>query len=133
MTGQTVILAGQSQRSFAKALIDAAPPYAVVNVREAKRSTEQNDKMWAMLSDISRAKPQGRMHTPDIWKALAMNACGHAVQFEAGLDGRPFPVGFRSSRLTKSQMSDLIEFLYSYGAEHGVEWSEPVGKETEAA
>ena len=49
-----------------------------------------------------------------------MSACGHAVQFEMGLDGKPFPVGFRSSRLTKKQFSDLIEFIYSWCAEKGL-------------
>ena len=126
---QTIILRGPEQRALAKRMIDAAPVDGVVKIGAAKRSTEQNDKMWAMLSDISRAKPEGRMHTPETWKALFMSACGHAVQFEHGLDGQPFPVGFRSSRLTKAQMSDLIEFIYSYGSEHGVVWSEPVHME----
>ena len=121
---QTVILHGASQRAFAKSLIDRAPGGAVLTIREATRTDDQNAKMWAMLSDVSRAKPEGRRHTAEVWKCLFMSACGHAVQFEAGLDGRPFPVGFRSSRLTKSQMSDLIEFIYAYGAEHGVPWSD---------
>lgn len=124
--GQTVILRGRAQRDLAKRLIDLAPDNAVFNVREATRSAEQNDKMWAMISDVSRARPEGRLHTADVWKALFMQSCGHEVQFEHGLDGRPFPVGFRSSHLNKSQMSDLIECIYAYGAEHGVVWSEPM-------
>lgn len=127
MTGQTVILYSTAQRQFAKRLIDIAPAEAVVNVREATRNTDQNARMWAMLSDVSRARPEGRCHTPDVWKALMMKACGHAVQFVVGIDGEPFPVGFRSSRLTKSQMSDLIEFIYAYGAEHKIKWSETYG------
>lgn len=129
MTGQTVILHGPHQRALARSLIDRAPEGAVVNIREATRTTDQNKKMHAMLSDISRAKPRGLRHTPDIWKAIIMRECGHEVQFCHGLDGQPFPVGFRSSRLSKSQMSDLIEFMYAFGAEHGVVWSD----ETEAA
>lgn len=124
MNGQTVILAGDRQRELAMALINRAPQFAVVNIREAKRTTDQNSKLWAMLSDISRAKPDGRMLTPETWKVLFMHACGHAVRFEAGLNGEPFPVGFRSSRLTKSQMGDLIDFISAYGAAHGVQWSD---------
>ena len=67
------------------------------------------------------AKPEGRKHTPEVWKCLLMSACGHAVQFEVGLDGTPFPVGFRSSRLSKHQMSELIEFTMAYAAKHGVQ------------
>ena len=125
MNGQTIILAGESQRQLAKRLIDRAPPQAVINIREGKRTLDQNAKLWAMLSDISRAKPDGRKHTPEVWKALFMHACGHAVQFEAGLSGQPFPIGFRSSRLTKREMVDLIDFIGAYGEEHGVLWSDP--------
>jgi len=119
-SGQTVILVGDIQRAFAKRLIDAAPAGAVVNVRQATRTIDQNDLMWALLSDLSRAKPQGRKETPDMWKAIIMKACGHAVQFTMGIDGEPFPVGYRTSKLTKAQMSDMIEFIYAYGAENGV-------------
>ena len=124
MTGQTVILRGEAQRALAKSLIDRAPGNAVVKIRPASRSLDQNAKLWAMISDVSRAKPDGLCHTPEVWKALFMSACGHSVQFEHGLDGQPFPIGFRSSRLTKAQMSDLIEFIYAYGAEKGVAWSD---------
>lgn len=129
MSGQTVILEGPRSRALACDLIQRAPMLAVVNIREATRTGEQNAKLWAMLSDVSRAKPMGRRHTPDVWKALFMHACGHAVAFEAGLSGEPFPIGFRSSRLTKRQMSDLIEFIMAWGSEQGVNWSD----ETRAA
>jgi hypothetical protein len=121
---QTVLLVGASQRSFAKSLIDRAPVGAVLTIREANRSTDQNAAMWAMLSDISRAKPDGRHHTPEVWKELMMHACGHAVQFEMGLNGQPFPVGFRSSKLNKSQMADLLTFIRQWGDEKGVPWSD---------
>lgn len=126
MSGQTIILRGDSQRNLAKAFIDQAPVDAVITVKEATRNTDQNARMWAMLSDVSRAKPDGRRHTTDVWKALFMQACGHEVQFMHGLtDGSPFPIGFRSSRLTVRQMADLITFIQAYGDEKGVKWSEP--------
>ena len=128
MTGQTVILRQPAHREYAKRLIDAAPEGAVMNVREATRTTEQNAKMWAMLSDVSRAKPEGRVWTTDVWKAAFMHALGHEILWQPGLDGRtPFPAGFRSSRLTKDQMSDLIEVIAEYGARHGVKWSDEYG------
>ena len=123
MTGQTVRLVGPSQRQFAKQMIDSAPVGAVVNIREATRSLDQNAMMWALLSDISRAKPQGRCHTTEIWKCLFMASCGHQVQFVLGLDGNPFPVGFSTSRMTKAQMADLITFILQWGDEQGVAWS----------
>ena len=96
-----------------------------VSVAKPNRTQDQNAKLWAMLTDLSHAKPEGRKCTPDDWKCLVMHACNHEVMFMQGLDGRPFPTGFRSSHLTIGQMSDLIEWIYAYGAEHGVKWSEP--------
>ncbi len=125
MRGQTIRLASSHQRQLAHKLIEAAPDGAVINIREGGRTLDQSAKMWAMLSDISRAKPDGRVHTAEVWKALMMSACGHEVQFLMGLDGNPFPYGFKSSRLSKSQMADLITFIQAYGDEKGVRWSEP--------
>lgn len=101
-----------------------APKGWVAELREPKRTMDQNDKMWAMLTDISRAEPLSRKHTPDDWKAILMNACGWECQFIEGLDGRPFPQGLKSSQLSKSQMSSLIEFMFAFGAEHGIRWSD---------
>jgi hypothetical protein len=126
MIGQTVVLNGNSQRGLAMQLIKRAPAGAVVNVREANRTSDQNAKMWAMLSDIARAKPEGRVLSSDLWKCLFMAACGHKVRFEPGIDGEGVvPLGFRSSRLSKAEMAELIECITEYGTQHGVRWSEP--------
>lgn len=123
MSGQTIILRGPSQRALAKQLIDRAPENAVVNVKEAKRSKDQNAKMWAMLSDVSRAKPEGRAMTTEVWKCMFMQACGHECQFLDGLDGMPFPTGYSSSNMRVGEMNQMIEFIYAYGAQHGISWS----------
>lgn len=126
MIGQSIRLVSALSREQAKRLIDQAPARALVNIRPETRSSEQNAKLWAMLSDVSRAKPEGRELTPEVWKSLFMHALSHAQRFEMALDGRGVvPIGFRSSRLTKEEMSDLVETIYEYGARHGVEWSEP--------
>ncbi len=125
MTGQTIRLTTDANRARAAHWCHKAPHGSVLNIREATRTTEQNAKLWAMLSDLARAKPEGRDYPTDVWKALAMAMCGHKVRFEPALDGDGVvPIGFRSSRMTKAEMSDLIEAIYAYGAEHGVEWSD---------
>jgi hypothetical protein len=117
----TVVLVGERQREFAHKLVSQAPVGFVVTVKPQTRSGEQNALMWALLTEISKAKPHGREATPESWKLLFMHACGHACQFEIGLDNSPFPVGFRSSHLSKEQMSDLIEYIRAYAAEAGLE------------
>jgi hypothetical protein len=132
MIGQTIRLFGN--RSRAHELVNKAPHGAVLNIRPPTRTNEQNAKLWAMLSDLARAKPQGRDYPTDVWKALAMAMCGHTVRFEPALDGNGVvPIGFRSSRLTKDEMGELIEAIYAYGAEHNVEWSEPDKPQSAAA
>jgi hypothetical protein len=118
-------LTGQRQREHACAEIMRAPDGWVVRVSEPTRTLDQSARMWAMLGDLSKQRPMGIVETADGWKLLAMNAAGHECQFMQGLDGRPFPVGFRSSRLTVRQMTDLIDWLFAFGAEQGVVWSEP--------
>ena len=123
--GQTIRLTTPLARARAIGMVDKAPDGAVVNIRAATRTGEQNALMWALLSDISRAKPEGRELTPDVWKSLFLHSLDHTQRFEMALDGNGVvPVGFRSSRLTKQQFSDLIEVIREYGARHGVEWSD---------
>lgn len=126
MTGQTIILSSPARRDGAKRLVELAPHGAVLNIRPPSRTLDQNAKMWALLSEVSRAKPEGRELTPDVWKSLFLHALGHSQRFEEALDGRGVvPVGFRSSRLTKEQMSDLIETIHEYAARHGIALDEP--------
>jgi hypothetical protein len=120
---QPFLLTGQRSRSAACEAIMQAPPYSFAEIKPPKRTDDQNRAMWAMLGDVSRAKPEGRTHIPEVWKALFLAACGHQVQFVLGLDGNPFPVGFRSSRLSKDQMSDLLTFIRQKGDEWGVQWT----------
>jgi hypothetical protein len=119
------ILSTPHARQRAKELIDQASDGWIAELRQPKRTTDQNDKMWAMLTDISLAEPEGRKLTPDEWKVLMLHACGWECQFLEGLDGRPFPKGFSSSKLTKAQMASLITFIQEYGDRHGVRWSDP--------
>jgi hypothetical protein len=125
---QTVILRGLEQRALACSLIHAAPANSTVTIKPEGRNLDQNALLWVLLSDISRAKPEGRKHTPETWKCLFMNALGYETRFEMGLDNRPFPVGFSSSKLSKRDFADLITFVMEYGDRMGVSWSEPPPK-----
>ncbi len=118
-------LKGPDQRAFAKREVDRAPTDYLVIIREEKRKDEQNRRFWAMLGDIAKAKPLGREMTQDRWKQVMMHACGHTCEFEIGLDGKPFACGFRSSELTVKQMAKLLEYMFWFGAEYHVPWSEP--------
>lgn len=120
MTGHTVIL--RRNREFAHRMVDAAPEGSVMTVAKPRRTSDQNARMWALLSRISAAKPEGRELTPDVWKSLFLHSLDHAQRFELALDGKGMvPVGFRSSKLTKEQFSDLFLVIEEYAARHGVD------------
>lgn len=98
-----------------------------ITIAQQTRSNAQNDKMWAMLSDVARCEPEGRKWTPETWKSAFMHYLGHQVAFCEGLDGcGPFPLGFRSSKLNVAQMADLITCIQEYGDRHGVVWTDTI-------
>lgn len=126
----TVFLIGPVQKAHARKLIDAADADMAMTLRKRTRSLDQNARLWAMLHDVARAKPEGRQWTPDTWKAAFMHSLGHQIVFCEGLDGSgPFPLGFRSSQLNVRQMADLITCIQEYGDRHRVRWSEPLMQE----
>ena len=123
---RVIILQTPAQREYAKRLIDTAPEGYVATIAEMTRTLDQNAKLWPMLADVRRAKPEGRQHTDETWKALFMHSLGHQQLFERALDDRGVvPLGFRSSQLCKRAFADLIECIYEFGARHDVRWSEP--------
>lgn len=127
MSRAVIILNNASDRERAKRTINRAPEGTRVEFKGARRSLPQNDRMWAMLTDIaSQQQYDGRRYTPDQWKILFMHACGREVQFIPALDGKTFlPWGQSSRDLSKLEMSDLIEFMFAWGVEHGVVFHEP--------
>lgn len=127
MSRALIVLGSPAARDAAAALVAKAPPMTRVEFKGARRTLAQNDRMWAMLTDIARQKDHGgRRYTPDQWKVIFLHAAGREVQFIPSLDGTTFiPWGQSSSDLSKEEMSELIEFLFAWGAENGVVWSDP--------
>lgn len=124
MMGQYVLIS-PIVRGNALEEVRNAPHGYIVMVKEPKRNTAQNAKMWAMLQDVANARPEGRQWTPETWKCAFLHSLGHQVRFAEGLDGSgPFPIGFSSSALNVKQMADLITVISEYGDRHGVEWKE---------
>ena len=120
--GLTVRLVGPTQRAFAHKCIDDAPDGSVALFKPPGRTLPQNDKMHAMLTDLARAKPDGRKMPVHKWKALAMDMAGCKPEWERSLDGESMVcVGYKSSRLSKDEMSDVIEAIRCYAADHGVD------------
>ena len=99
----------------------------IVQFRKPKRTIPQNARMWAMLGDIANARPDGHERCPEDWKSAFMKSLGHEVRFIHGLDGEPFPVGFRTSNLNVAQMTALMDLVQSYADEKGIVLNEVIG------
>lgn len=122
MSRHLITLWNESDRKRAHAYIEQAPVETRVEFKAVKRSIPQNDRMWAMLTDIAAQKEHGgRKYTPDQWKVIFLAAIGREVQFIPSLDGKAFiPWGQSSSDLSKQEMTDLIEFIMAWGTENCV-------------
>lgn len=124
--GKQVRLCGDTQRAYAKKCIDEAPANWVMKLGEETRREAQNRKLWPMLQDIQRQVPGMETFSTDDIKLRFLNALGTEMRFLPALEGAgAFPVGLRSSVLTVSQFSALVELLYEFGARKDVKWSEP--------
>jgi hypothetical protein len=126
MSRALIQIHGDDDRKRAVEWVQKAPLETVIEFRRARRSTPQNDRMWAMLTDIAEQKTlHGNHYKPDQWKVIFMQALGHEMGIAPTLDGSTwFPLGYSSSKLTKSEMSDLMEFMSAWGAENGVTFND---------
>lgn len=119
------VLSPQS-RSSIQARIQSSPDGYVVRIGEATRSLDQNAKLWPMLTDISRQVDwYGQKLSEDDWKSV-FTAGLKKAKVVPGLDGGFVVCGLSSSKMGKSEFSELIELILAFGAEHDVVWSEPM-------
>lgn len=112
--------------------VESAPLGAQFDLVDDPRTLAQNRLMWALLTDVSdQVTHGGERWEPEAWKACFMKALGLKLRFMPSLDGQSVvAVGYQSSRLDKEKFSELIESIYQFGAENGVEFDGP--KEEEA-
>jgi hypothetical protein len=61
----------------------------------------------------------------DQWKVIFLEALDHELAFIPSLDGKFIPYGQSSSDLSVKEMSELIEFMFAWGAENNVRWTDP--------
>lgn len=97
----------------------------VIEVKEKTRSTEQNARMWALLTDVSRQVDwYGQKLTPDEWKDV-FSASLKKQKAVPGLDGGFVILGQRTSKMSIREMGELMELIEAFGADKGVRFSAP--------
>ena len=98
----------------------------VVTLKDPTRSLEQNALMWELLGKLAKQKPwpvDGKMQllTSEEWKDI-LTAGLKKSRVAQGTDGGFVMLGSRTSKMSKKEMSELVELIYAFGSEHGVEF-----------
>lgn len=124
MSRAVIVIRGANDTLLAKRWIDIAPTGTRVEFKAPKRTTEQNDRMWAMLTDIASQKEHhGRKYSTEVWKRLFLHALWQEIKFIPSLDNSTLiPIGQSSSDLSVEEMSSLIDLMHKWGAENGVKF-----------
>jgi len=124
-----ITIRGSAERALAVRWIAQVPDGTRVEFKAAKRSLDQNSRMWAMLTDVAtQLRWHGQMLRADDWKLVFLDALKRELRIVPNIDGTGFVnLGRSSSDLSKAEMSDLLDLIAAFGAKHGV-----VFKDTEA-
>ncbi|KJZ10893.1 hypothetical protein TW86_13460 [Halomonas sp. S2151] len=105
--------------------LEAGPVELVLRRPKNQRSLDQNRRLWAVLSDVSRqVEWYGRYLPKEAWKDI-FSAALERQDVVPGLEGGFVMIGGRTSKMTKQRFADLLTLIDAFGAEHGVQWSDP--------
>lgn len=127
MGSATLIIANEAAREKAARWVANVPFMTRLIFKSSKRTLPQNDRMWAMLTDVStQVLWHGlRLDTED-WKLLFLDALKRELRMVPNIDGTGFvPLGRSSSDLTIDEMTDLITIIERFGANHSVVFHDP--------
>jgi len=122
MTTATVTIRTDADRKLIQRWAANVKVGTIVEFAEGpKRTSEQNDRLWAMLGDVSRQVDwYGQKLSDSDWKDV-FTASIRKLRVVPGIDAGSFiPLGMRTSKMRKSEMSDLLELIAAFGAERGV-------------
>ena len=126
-----IILSNDLSRQAAKRAIDSAPEGYQVTIKERTRTLDQNAILHATIGDIAKQKKwAGENLSVDDWKRLLTAAwcrtTGESAKIVPAIDGHGFDVIYRrTSKLSKSECSELLEFVTAWAVDQGVKLSAP--------
>jgi hypothetical protein len=110
----------------------------VLDIKEPTRTIEQNKKMWPLLKDLSdQVIWFGNKYDSDDWKdlitALVAKSKKQEQRMAPGLYGGVVMFGQRTSKMNVRQMVEVIEAIYWFGTQQGVQFSDKSRLEIEWA
>ena len=100
-----------------------------LELRQETRSNPQNRRMWAMLGEVAKQVDwHGQKLDAEDWKHI-FSANLNKQRAVPGIDGGFVVLGTRTSRMSKQEMSDLMELMAAFGAQHNVIFTEEKNNE----
>lgn len=128
-----------ARQMASRAVIDAPDGY-VCKVEPAPKSRDQEARYHAMIGDIARAVPIfDRLWDREDMKRLLVDQfvrdmknsgtpLRHGGQVVPSIDGTGIvQLGVQTRDFLKAEASAFIEWLFAFGAEHDIRWSETAG------
>lgn len=127
MSRALITLNRSADRERAGRLVASSPAGTRVEFKASKRTLPQNDRLWAMLTDVASQLPwHGQKLRPDDWKMIFMDALKRELRIVPNIDGTGFVnLGRSSSDLSKCEMTELMELISAFGVNHGVTFNDP--------
>ena len=121
---RTFILNHQQARNRAVQAIIESPEGYVATISQQRRSGVQNALMWVLLQHLAdQIDWHGQKLTAENWKDMCTAALKRQ-EVMPGIDGGFVVLGTSTRKMTKQEMAELIDFIYSFGAENGVDFGE---------
>lgn len=129
-TAKTLVASMHNIENVIVSVVNASPESTFeITFDEYKptRTELQNDKMWAMLHDIASqvdwvVDGKETKLTDEEWKLLLTASQKKEMRVAKGIDGGIVLLGKSTKKMSVAEMSDLIELMYMFGAEHDVVW-----------
>lgn len=124
----------QAHQGITHAWIDCIKPMLMaghrlmLEVKKETRSSAQNRRLWAMLTDVSQQVDwHGRKLTAEEWKHV-FTAALTKQDVVPGIDGGFVVLGKSTSNMTKGEMAELQTLMEAFGAERGVRFTAVEGE-----
>ena len=133
---QTFFLRNEQVRSNCQEFIQSLPTDdkkpLVIKIQPMTRNLEQNNKLHAMLSDISKqCEFNGKKRDLDTWKLIMVSAhqiaTGDKAEMAIGLEGEVINLRESTAQMSVKRMASLIEYVTAWGVQNGVKFNDRWG------
>ena len=93
---------------------------------DKRRNLEQNARLWAALSDISEQVCwHGQYYSAEDWKWILTAGLKREQRLAPGVNGGLVVLGTSTSKMIVREMTELLEFIDWFAAEHNVKLGAP--------